>query len=145
MGRVHLRRALFLFAIVLGVAALVASLSPPLEERRNDTTPAEPTESAPPSATATPAPEPSTALEFDASKNASKRVRTGQAATVRVAVDEPGSVTIPGLGLTAPANPRTPARFDILASRPGRYEIVFSPAGGTDMEDAGRLVVTSAG
>jgi len=42
MSRVHLRRALLLFAIVLGVAALVASLSPPLEERRGDTTPSKP-------------------------------------------------------------------------------------------------------
>jgi hypothetical protein len=144
MGRVHLRRAMLLFAIVLGVAALVASLSPPLEERRADTTPSEPPSTAP-TATARPGPEPSRALEFDAAENESLRVRTGEAATVLVAVEEPGSVDIPDLGLTGPANPHTPARFDILAPSPGRYDLLFSPAGGSGSEEAGKLVVTSEG
>ena len=39
---VHLRRALLLFAIVLGMAALVASLSRPVEERRDDSAQREP-------------------------------------------------------------------------------------------------------
>ena len=145
MGRVHIRRAMLLFAIVLGVAALVASLSPPLEERRSDTTPSESPPTAPPTATATPAPEPSHALEFDATENESLRVRAGQAATVLVAVEEPGSVDIPDLGLTEPANPHTPARFDILAPSPGSYDLLFTAAGGSDSEAAGKLVVTSEG
>ena len=145
MGRVHLRRAMLLFAIVLGVAALVASLSPPREERQAKTTASEPRPAAPPTATATPAPEPSRALEFDAEQNESLRVRSGAAATVLVAVEVPGSVDIPDLGLTQAANPHTPARFDILAPSPGDYDLLFSPAGGGESEAAGRLVVTSEG
>jgi hypothetical protein len=145
MSRVHLRRALLLFAIVLGVAALVASLSPPLEERNSNTTPSEPSTSAPSTATATPAPETSHPIEFDAAENQSQRVHTGQAATVLVAVDEAGSVDIPDLGLTAAANPHTPARFEIVAPSPGRYDLLFSPAGGGGSEAAGKLVVTSEG
>jgi hypothetical protein len=145
MGRVHIRRAMLLFAIVLGVAALVASLSPPLDERQADTTPSEPPSSAPSTATATPAPEPSRALEFDAAEDESLRVPTGQSATVLVAVDEPGQVNIPDMGLTQPANPNTPARFDILAPSPGRYDLLFSPAGRSESESAGELVVTSEG
>jgi len=136
---------MLLFAIVLGVAALVASLSPPLEERRSDTTASEPPPAAPPTATITPAPEPSHPLEFDAAENESQGVRTGEAATVLVAVEEPGSVDIPELGLTAPANPHTPARFDILAPTPGRYHLLFSPAGGSKSQAAGKLVVRSEG
>src|ERR671929_14069 len=47
----HLRRALLLFAIVLGMAALVASLSRPVDDRRRQsTTPTQP-EPGPPTAT----------------------------------------------------------------------------------------------
>jgi hypothetical protein len=142
---VHLRRALLLFAIVLGMAALVASLSRPLEERRDDSAQREPRQPRPPTASPTPAPERPSALSFEASENETMRLRAGEAATLEVSVDEAGSVEIPGMGLSAPAGPVTPARFDVLASRPGRYELLFTPAGGNPSEPAGRLVVTSAG
>jgi hypothetical protein len=142
---VHLRRALLLFAIVLGMAALVASLSRPVEERRGDSAQREPRDPQPPTASPKPVPELPEALAFDASENETMRLRAGDAATVEVSVDEPGSVEIPGMGLTAPAGPVTPARFDVLASRPGRYQLLFTPAGGEPSEPAGRLVVTSAG
>ena len=145
MQRVHIRRAMLLFAIVLGVAALVASLSPSLEDRRDDKTTPEQPSSEPPTATASPAPELSRPIEFHAARNESQRVRTGQSATVLVDVEEAGSVDIPDLGLTQPANPSTPARFDILAPSPGDYDLVFSPAGGSESEAAGKLVVTSEG
>lgn len=136
---------MLLFAIVLGMAALVASLSRPIDERRSDTAPREPRESGPPTAAPGPQVELPADLEFDASENESMRLPAGDAATVRVSVDEAGSVEIPDLGLSAPADPVTPARFDVLASRPGRYPLIFSPAGGGASEPAGRLVVTSAG
>lgn len=147
IGAVHLRRALLLFAIVLGMAALVASLSQPIEERRGDTTPSEPRESGPPEAAPAPAPAPELppTVTFDAVKDESRRVAAGSAATVEVSVDEPGDVAIPDLGLIEPAEPLTPARFDILANSPGRYELTFTPADGDSAEPAGRLVVTSAG
>jgi hypothetical protein len=145
IGAVHLRRALLLFAIVLGMAALVASLSRPIDERGGDTTPQEPRETGPPVATPAPAPELPATLSFDAAENQSMRLRAGRAATLEVWVSEPGDVEIPRLGLTAPADPLTPARFDVLQTRPGRYELIFMPAAGDPNEPAGRLVVTSAG
>jgi hypothetical protein len=142
---VHLRRALLLFAIVLGMAALVASLSRPIEDRRDDSAQRKPREPGPPKASPTPAPDLPSALSFEASENETMRLRAGTAATVEVAVPQAGSVDIPGMGLSAPADRFTPARFDVLASRPGRYELLFTPAGGESSEPAGRLVVTSSG
>jgi hypothetical protein len=154
----HLRRALLLFAIVLGMAALVASLSRPIEDRRGgSTTPTgtEPETSEPGPPTATPggggtaeAPAATTfaTISFDAAEPRSKTLEAGESATVEVSVDQPGSVDIPDMGLTAPADPFTPARFDVLASRPGRYRVLFTPAGGEhEPEPAGSLVVTSRG
>jgi hypothetical protein len=146
---VHLRRALLLFAIVLGMAALAASLSRPIEQRRTDTTPRTTPEPGP--STAAPGPESNAApslppaVTFQASEKQSRRLRAGAAATVEVAVREPGTVDIAGLGLTSPADPVTPARFEVFATRPGRYELTFTPAAGERAEPAGRLVVTSRG
>jgi hypothetical protein len=134
-----------LFAIVLGMAALVASLSRPVEERSDDSSQSDRPDTGPPTASPTPAPELPSALSFQASENETMRLRAGVAATLEVSVDEAGSVEIPDMGLTAPADTLTPARFDVLASRPGRYELLFTPAGGDPSEPAGRLVVTSAG
>jgi hypothetical protein len=141
----HLRRALLLFAIVLGLAALVASLSRPLEQRRDDSESSGPREPRQPTAEPGPAPELPSAISFDAADNESMRLPAGAAATLEVAVDEAGSVEIPDMGLSASADRLTPARFDVLASRPGRYELLFTPADGDRAVPAGRLVVTSSG
>ena len=146
----HLRRALLLFAIVLGMAALVASLSRPIEDRREQSTTPTETEPGPPTATQGTAPVGDTAtlpktLTFRASEAESKKLEAGQAVTVYVAVSEPCSVDIPDMGVTAAADPVTPARFDLLASRPGRYPLLFTPAGEETAEPAGSLVVTSRG
>jgi len=138
-----LRRALLLFAIVLGMAALAASLSRPVERRDSTPPPTEPADTGPATASPSPAPSAPAPLALDASENDAVRLRAGDAATLEVSVDEPGSVEIPGLGLSAPASDVTPARFDLLASRPGRYDLLFTPAGGDGAEPAGRLVVTS--
>jgi hypothetical protein len=127
------------------MAALVASLSRPLEQRRADTAPREQPEPRAPSASPGPAPGARPPLSFDAADASSKRVPAGEAATIEVAVPEAGSVEIPKLGLTAPADRVTPARFDVLPPRPGRYELLFTPASGDRARPAGRLVVTSAG
>ena len=147
---VHLRRALLLFAIVLGMAALVASLSRPIDDRRTQSTTPTQTAPGPPTATDGSAPAGGTAelpktLTFQAAMKESKKLRAGTAATVEVAVSEPGSVDIPDMGLTASADPVTPARFDLLPTRPGRYPLLFTPASGDTAEPAGSLVVTSAG
>jgi len=143
---VHIRRALLLFAIVLGMAALAASLSRPPEERSSTQTREEPPP-APTTVTATPAPpaSPPMLVSFDAMADERHRLPLGRAATVEVSVDEPGSVELPGLGLSANADQHTPARFDLLPTRAGNYEIVFTPAQGDESRPAGTLVVTASG
>ena len=143
--RVHFRRALLLFAIVLGTAARVAALSQPLENRRDETTEREPTEPGPVTAAPSPAPSQPSVVSFDAARDQTRTLEQGTAATVEVSVAEAGDVQIPGLGLSDAATPVTPARFDILATDPGEYELQFAPAGGEGTEAAGRLVVTSSG
>jgi hypothetical protein len=130
---VHLRRALLLFAIVLGLAALAASVSRP---RHNDEPPAPtPTEAAR-------APAPAlTQVTFDADHARAHSIDAGQAATVYVRVPEPGQVSIDALGMTDAAEPTTPAEFDVFAPTPGRYPIVFQPAGSDEQIEAGTLVV----
>jgi hypothetical protein len=142
---VHLRRALLLFAIVLGTAALAASLSRPLEPRTSPQEAREPRDRGTATVAPRPAPKLPALLSFQATQDESIRMRAGDAATVEVAVPEAGTVAIPGMGLSATADRFTPARFDVYASRPGRYALVFTPAGGELAEPAGRLVVRSAG
>lgn len=50
------------------------------------------------------------------------------AATVLVEVAVAGQVRIPSLGLTAPAEPLTPARFDVLLDGTGEHVIELDPA-----------------
>jgi hypothetical protein len=134
-----------LFAIVLGMAAFAASLSRPLEQRKSDQAPRKPREPGPPEASPQPPPELPSAITFDAAENESSRVPAGDAATLEVSVDEAGTVEIPDLGLSATADAVTPARFDVLATKPGRYELTFTPAADQRAEPAGKLVVTSPG
>jgi hypothetical protein len=147
IGFVHLRRALLLFAIVLGLAAIAASVSrSPDESSESDSQPAVQSGSEN-------APEPSVSpgnatptagvkeLVFDAARDQTRRVDAGQPATVLVEVDEPGLVEIANLGLIAPAEPLTPARFDVPARNPERLAITFTPVDGDTPNDAGTLVV----
>jgi hypothetical protein len=142
---VHLRRALLLFAIVLGMAALAASLSRPLEPHKTPQQAREPRDRGPVTVAPRPAPKLPALLSFEATRDKSIRMRAGDAATVEVAVPEAGTVAIPRMGVSASADRFTPARFDVYASRPGRYALIFTPAGGELAEPAGRLVVRSAG
>jgi hypothetical protein len=128
-----MRRALLLFAIVLGLAALAAALSRPSDEPDEPPVASTPTE---PAVSGEPA-----EVRFDAAKPRKRTVFAGQAAEVYVEVDRPGQAVIPGLGLSAAAEPLTPARFDVLVTRPGRYEVRFVPADETPDIGAGTLVV----
>jgi hypothetical protein len=127
---VHLRRALILFAVVLGLTALVAALAP----RGGDDNS---------SSTSTPQPPPTkgsgstaagpTRIELTAKQKGSpetKHVKAGTHAIVRVRVGEPGQVSIPALGLTDDAEPRTPATFDVFFADPGRATVELQPAAG---------------
>jgi ABC-type glycerol-3-phosphate transport system substrate-binding protein len=144
---VHLRRALLLFAIVLGLAAIAASVSRPRDSSEPTEPPRPPasateTEQAP---SATPGPEgppAATELTFFAADPGPQRLAPGQAATVYVEVEEPGQVEIEGLGMNASAQPLTPARFELLTRAIGRYPIAFLPASAQgERVEAGTLVV----
>jgi hypothetical protein len=139
---VHIRRALLLFAIVLGMAALVASISRPPENR---TTTEQSEEPGPPEAGPAPADNPPEPISFDATARDRRRLVEGQAATVEIAVDEPGSVEVPDLGLTASADEHTPARFEVFPTRAGSFAILFKPVDGDQSRPAGTLVVTAEG
>jgi hypothetical protein len=143
---VHLRRALLLFAIVLGLAALAASVSrPPEESADRAERPSPPPASTEESPTISPGSEspPGTTVDvvFDAAREQRRRVDAGQPAAVLVEVEEPGMAEIPDLGVSSPADPLTPARFEVLVPEPGRFEITFLPAGADTPEGAGTLVV----
>ena len=69
VGSVHVRRALLLFAIVLGLAALTASLSRPREEDPLKPQTAPSSEPTTPRASPAPAPSPPEELAFDAAED----------------------------------------------------------------------------
>ena len=137
----ELRRALLLFAIVLGVAAIVTSVSRP-ERAQRDATSGLPDAADPPAATGPlgdrPAP---ISITFSATEPTGRRLRAGRPAAVTVKVPAPGQVELEGLGLSAPAEPVTPARFEVLERRPGRHDVRFTPAEGGEARSAGTLVI----
>lgn len=125
----ELRRALLLFALVLGLAAIATSFSRP-GEREQETTPARP-----PAQRTTPtasprerSQQPRVIVFSSTGLPRTIRLAAGEPAAVSVEVAQPGRVDLAGLGLTAAAEPLTPARFDVLETRPGRYEVNFFPA-----------------
>ena len=136
----HLRRALLLFVIVLGLAAVLASVSGPRDASDD---PGEETlieAEQPP--TASPGVPAAVELTLFAAEPQPQRIRAGQAATLFVEVEEPGQVAIPDLGMAAVAEPLTPARFDVLTRQTGRHPIEFQPAGADDAQvRVGTLVV----
>jgi hypothetical protein len=146
---VHVRRALLLFAIVLGLAALAASLSRPSDdepdrppEQAGTTTTDSTPQASPREEETTEVADSAATIELDATDDETRRLEAGRSASVEVAVQEPGQVTIPELGLTGAADPLTPARFDVLVTAAGRFPIEFIPAGSDETHAAGTLVVT---
>jgi hypothetical protein len=147
---VHLRRALLLFAIVLGIAALVGAIAaPPDEDAPN--APDTVAEAPPPTAAERTTPRASArevpgqpTLRFAAGGRPERReLGRDRSATVTVRVPAAGLVELAGLEATEPAQPETPARFELLGERPGRYPVLFTPAGEETFERVGTLVVTS--
>jgi hypothetical protein len=128
---VQLRRVLLLFALVLGLSALVASIVPPPEERADEASPAVERPSSRPRASG-----PSDAVRVDVAADPRRdrletwRAAVGSRVSVEVSVRSPGDITLGGLGLRQSADPLAPARFDLLAARTGRHPIVFVPIRG---------------
>jgi hypothetical protein len=126
---VQIRRVLLLFALVLGLSAVVASLAPPPEESRDEDRGTDTTVAAAP-----PVPGPATPrmpVRIPAggpeARPVTRRVREGSSFKLEVPVREPGDVVVDELGLRQSADPHTPALFYVLASPPGRYAVAFVP------------------
>jgi hypothetical protein len=135
----HLRRALLLFAIVLGLAAIVTTVSQP--PGRDEPRRAAPAPSAPTARPRIDRPGPKP-IRFSATARAGRaKLAAGRPAVVTVRVEQPGQVDIPGLGLTAAADRETPARFDVLTDKADRYRVQFTPAATSAGDRVGTLVV----
>jgi hypothetical protein len=136
---VHLRRAILLFALVLGLTALAAGVSP----SRDAQTTAVPTGPSPAPAGAGARPR---EVTFDASRAAGRpavrRASVGDHLLVAVSSREGGLVTIPRLGRTATVTPITPARFDLLAPAAGRYDVLLAASGADEARRVGTLVTS---
>ncbi len=144
----ELRRALLLFAIVLGLAAIATSVS--RSPDKNDSDKRESTAPATGGSTPTTRPQPAAGgpaeITFEPARQPPiERLRTGRPATVTVKVQDPGEVELVGLGLSAAAEPLTPARFEVLTAREGRYEVRLMPASGDRSSKLGTLDIQSGG
>ncbi len=70
-----------------------------------------------------------------------RQVRRGAHVVLRVTARVAGTVEIPALGLNQSVSPAAPAVFDLLASTPGRYDVMLLPLTGTERIKVGTLVV----
>jgi hypothetical protein len=132
---VHIRRAIILFALVLGLTALAAAVSPTRDTGEAPAGPAPP----PPAARSA-----TRELVFQARASGAPGVRTarpGEHLAVSVAAADGGLVTIPRLGRTATVAPDAPARFDLLAPAPGRYDLLFAASSIDEPRRVGTIVV----
>ena len=125
----HARRALLLFALVLGLTAIASAVSPSRESAL---------ESGP---TATSPVSPPRAVTFEVGPRAVERtVRVGERVTVTVRSGDGGYVRIPRLGRSAYATPGAPARFSLLAPAAGRYDVMFEETADVEPTRIGTLV-----
>jgi hypothetical protein len=131
---VHLRRAILLFALVLGLTALAAAVSPSREKGRPLAT------SPPPVPLARPVARTLTFAARPSGRPTVRRARSGEHVVLSVSSPEGGLVTIPRLGRTASVSSAAPARFDLLAPAPGRYDVLFAATGLDEPRRVGSLV-----
>ena len=116
----HLRRALLLFALVLGLTALATSIAPTSH-------PADQTPVPPPVGTPVPAP---TTVTMHAPPLALRSYPVARDAHVLLGViaAKGGQAEIPKLGQTQAVGQGATAQFDLADLAPGRYDVIFVPA-----------------
>ena len=133
----HLRRAILLFALVLGLTALAAAVSPVPHDKSNPSTPgtgAAPAGSVLPRGVAF--------TSIGVGRPQIRRARPGEHLLVTVASTQGGLVTIPALGRTASVSEAAPARFDLLAPAAGRYDVMLALGGaGEEPRRVGTIVI----
>ena len=134
---VQIRRVLLLFALVLGLSALVASIAPPPETRDEpEETPV--TAPAAPGGPVVRTPPVSLSVPPAGEPPPTRRVRVGSSFALEVSVPEPGDIVLEGLGLRQSADRLAPARFAVFAASPGRHAVEFLPVRG-EKRIAGQL------
>lgn len=137
------RRVILLFAIVLGVSALAASIAPRQDEPRNEDRAKTPQPRERPTARPRPGAARPLAIELNArAAPVTRTVRRGRQVILSVAVPEAGQVSLAGLGEVRQAERGTPAVFDLLPSEIGRFDATFASADGGAERRVGTLVVT---
>jgi hypothetical protein len=126
LDRVLGRRLLVMFAVLLGLTALVTSLAPRPTVRQGGL--AQPT----PSPAATPSPEPPAGgsqrveqtISADTGRERARvRVRVGDVLHLTVRGDVFDGVAIEELGKLEPIEPGSPARFEFLLEREGELRV----------------------
>jgi hypothetical protein len=131
----HLRRAILLSALVLGLTALVAVVSP---SRQPDQTAVLPAPSVSP-AEALPR-----EVVVDARAGARGprvvRARVNEHIVVSVLSARGGLAVIPRLGRAASVSAAAPARFDLLAPAAGRYAVMLTPSASLESRRVGTLI-----
>ena len=139
----HLRRALLLFAIVLGLAALASSVARTPQRGTPGGNPPGTTGGTTPETTGDASPASARRVVMQVGPRGrieTRRVVVGVPTTLIVEVREPGEVHLEKLGLLSAAEPLTPARFELLPEEPGRQPVTFDPAG-AGPERSGTLVI----
>ena len=120
----QVRRALIAFVLVFAGVTVIASIAGPRDED-------DPPEPSLPEVRRSPLEGLTVAFRHPVEEAPPVRnVRGGTRVVVRVQAAIAGDVEIPGLGLSTPVAPGTPAVFDILAERPGRYDVVLRSIAG---------------
>jgi hypothetical protein len=132
------RRLLVLFAVLLGLTALVTSLAPRPNTLRSPGVAQQPT----PSETDQPTPSPTLSagssqhieqtISADAKRPPKVRAHVGDVLALTVRGDVLDGVQIEELGELEPIEPGSPARFEILLEKPGELRV--------ELVDAERLV-----
>lgn len=125
------RQAILVFVLALVAGMLAVAIAAP-DEQTSDSAPS-------------PAPTAERGVEnvrvaFDAARPQTTRVPLGSQVQLEVEVPGAGQVEVRGQGLTGAAQPGTPARFDLLASEAGRFDVRYVPIDGGPRR-AGTLVV----
>ena len=134
-----------LFAIVLGLAALATSVSRSPREATREPRLAPPA-SGPAAGAPGAAPQPESAAQGEVRLPTprgrhSVALRPDAAASLLVSVPVAGRIDLPTLGLSSPAEPLTPARFELLLEEPATHEVRFTPAEDGETRRFGRVVV----
>jgi len=133
---VHVRRAILLFAVILALAAGVASVSEPARVPRRAVPPDEQVRASP-----RPVEAEDRTLHFDVSRPTRRKLETRTSGHVLVESDQPGQVELVGLGREGYAEPGAPARFELFEEEPVEAEVRFTPADESGTRPAGKIIV----